>query len=820
MSIQPDAPHNSGIPHSTENTRVRWFADLRQDLRFTVRNLARSPSFAFVTALTIALGVGAATTVFSVMNGLLFRPLPVAEPDRLVAVQERRDGNVFTDNGYTAIEYERYRAYGGAAQSVISQLAAYRHASFALRFDNDAIPVSGVRTSGNYFSVLGLQPALGTFFTRDDEPSVVLSYRLWQSRFGGDRQIVGGTVYVDSRPYVVAGVAPRGFAGTVVGFANDLWVPLLSRAQASVDSNPMVFPIGRLRAGAELEGAASAIQTVALQIPPERGTHVVGARLEPLSGMSAEWRAGAARYFGLILGLAVLVLLIAAGNIAGMLLARSVARRREIAIRLAIGAARGRLVRQLLTETVFVFLIGAIGGVLVARFTSRVIASIQLPVSGAIQFDFNPDLRVLAFALVTALVTGLVFGLAPALQSARHDLLPALKAGRGSTDAQTTRGRNVFVAAQVAAAVVLLVAAGLFVRALQRGLSIDRGYDPNGVVVAQTNLEPHNYTEARGRAFYAQLVDRVKAIPGVESVGLANIILNGGSAAGSDVTALEPGAETRNSLFNVVDAGYRDALRVPLIAGRWFSSADTRGAKRVAVINQEFARRLWPNGNPLGKQFRMNQDNIEVIGVVRDGKYVLLGESPAVFTYLPFAQFYDGRMSLHVRTRAPAQETLAQIRAVVRELDANVAVERANTLDVVAGITLLPQRFGAALIGVFGLLGLLLASLGVYGVLAFQVAQRSREIGIRLALGATGSSAIRLVLRDAFVMIAAGMAIAVPCIMALRKLVQSQLFGITATDPPTVAAAALVLAVGAAAAAFIPAWRASSVSPTDALRLE
>jgi predicted permease len=799
---------------------VRWFTDLRQDLRFTVRNLARSPGFALVTALTIALGVGAATTVFSVMNGLLFRRLPVTEPDRLVAVQERRDGNVFTDNGYTAIEYERYRAYSAGVQSVIAELAAYRHANFALRFGNDAIPVSGVRASGNYFRTLGLQPALGAFFTRDDEPSVVLSYRLWQSRFGGDRQIVGSTVYVDSRPYVVAGVAPRGFAGTVVGFANDLWVPLLSRAQASVDSNPMVFPFGRLRDGAELQGAASAVQTVALQIPPNRGTHVVGARLEVMSGMSAEWRAGAARYFGLILGLAVLVLLIAAGNIAGMLLARAVARRREIAIRLAIGAARGRLVRQLLTETVVVFLIGAIGGVLVARFTSRVIASIQLPASSTIEFDFNPDLRVLAFALLTALVTGLVFGLAPALQSARHDLIPALKAGRGSTDAQTTRGRNVFVAAQVAAAVVLLVAAGLFVRALQRGLSIDRGYDPNGVVVAQTNLEPHNYTEARGRAFYAQLVDRVKAVPGVESVGLANIILNGGSAAGSDVAALEPGAETRNSLFNVVDAGYRDALRVPLIAGRWFSSADTRGAKRVAVINQEFARRLWPNQNPLGKQFRMNDDNLEVIGVVRDGKYVFLGESPAVFTYKPFAQFYDSRMTLHVRTRAPAQETLAQIRAVVRDLDANVAVERANTLGVVTGITLLPQRFGAVLIGVFGLLGLLLASLGVYGVLAFQVAQRSREIGIRLALGATVRGVLGLVLRQGARLALIGAVVGIALALAGTRYLRSFLFGVSPLDPLTFLAVPFVLILVALLASYIPARRAARVTPLEVLRAD
>ncbi len=821
--MQGNLPHAADQP-VLESRPVRWLADLRVDLRFTLRNLARSPGFALITAATIALGVGAATTVFSVMNGLLFRNLPVADPESLVALLERRDGNVYTDNGYIAIEYQRYQAYSERVQSVFTQLAAYRNAPFALRFGNDAITVGGVRVTGNYFQTLGLQPAAGTFFTRTDDPTVVLSYALWQQRFSGDRQVVGSTVYLDSRPYTVAGVAPRDFTGTIVGFVYDIWVPLLSRAQASVDGNPMVFPIGRLRAGISAEQAAAAVQTAALQIKPEDGVRVRGARLEQLRGLPDEIRGAATRFFTLILGLALLVLLIAAGNIAGMLLARAVARRREIAIRVAIGASRGRLIRQLLTETVLVFLAGALGGVLLAIYGTRLIAGIQLPLPGTVVFEVQPDLPVLAFALATALITGLVFGLAPALQSSRPDLIPSLKAGIGATDTRSTRGRNVFVAAQVTASVLLLVAAGLFVRALQRGLATNPGYDPNGVVVATTNLEPHDYDEARGRAFYSELVRRVKAIPGVESVGLATIILNGGSAMGSDVVPLQPNAKSRNSLRNIVDPGYFEAMRVPVFLGRAFSAADATSSQRVAVINEEFGRRLWPEQNPVGQQFRMNGEVFEVVGVARDGKYMMMGESPQVFTYEAFAQNYSGRMTLHVRSLLPAADLLAQIREQVRALDPNIALERPGPLPPIVGITLLPQRLGAALIGVFGLLGLLLACIGVYGVLAFQVAQRSREIGIRLALGATVRGVLRLVLQQGATLAAIGgvlgLLLAAGLTRLLDKFLATVLLGVSPLDPFTFLVVPAILMLVALLASYIPARRAARVTPLEALRSE
>ena len=817
MSRQPASPHAADQQLPLQGSGVRWLSDLRQDIRFTARNLARSPGFALITAVTIALGVGAATTVFSVMNGLLIRPLPVTEPERLVALQERRDGNVSTDNGYTGIEYDRYRAYSEAA-SVFSHLAAYKQAGFSLRVGNDALSVYGVRVTGNFFQTLGVQPEVGSFFTRDDDASVVLGYALWQERFAADRQIVGSTVYLNSRPHTVAGVAPRDFKGILNGFVNDLYVPVMSRAQASTDPKVAVFPIARLRAGISREQAEVGAKTIALRIPPDKGVHVVGARLEPLSGMSKQFRDLMVPYFSFILALAVLVLLIAAGNIVGMLLARAVARRREIAIRIAIGAARGRLIRQLLTETILVFLAGAIGGVVIAVYGTRAIGAIQFPVNGTVSFDFHPDLRVLAFALLAALITGIVFGLTPALQSAKPDLIPALRAGLGSTDPQTARGRNVFVAAQVAASVLLLVAAGLFVRALQRGLAVDPGFNPVGVVVAQTDLEAHHYTKERGRAFYTQLVEGLKTVPGIEAVGLANVILDGGSAIGSDAAPLEDKSKITGSLRNIVDAGYFAAMKINVIAGRPFTDADAQGTPRVAVINQYFAQKFWPNQNVVGKVFVMGGENFQVIGVARDGKYMFMGERPTMFSYEAFAQEYNGRMTLHVRSRLSTAETLEKIREQVRALDPNIALERAQALPQIVGISLIPQRLGAALIGVFGLLGLLLASIGVYGVLAFQVAQRSREIGIRLAIGATVQGVLGLVLRQGARLALIGGAIGLILAAVVTRYLRSFLFGVSPLDPVTFLAVPVVLMFVALLASYIPARRAARVTPLEALR--
>ena len=807
------------------NAARRWLTDLRQDLSFTARNLGRSPAFALVTALTIAIGVAAATTVFSVMNGLLFRTLPVSNPRELVALQEWRDGNVSTDNGFNAIPYDRIQAYAQATRSVVSGVAAYRYDSYALRLGEQTVAVYGVRTTGNYFNLLGLVPAAGRFYSADDENLLVLGHTLWVQRFAGDRSVIGQQVFLDSRPYTVAGIAPADFGGTISGFDTDVYVPVFANRRADDDSNPSLFPIARLQPGIELRAASAVFDAASKQIPPESpNVRVFSAGLDGIaSGMSDQWSQVIGRFFTMILGTSVLVLLIAAANIAGMLLARAVARRREIAIRLAMGAGKGRLVRQLLTETVVVFVIGAIGGIALTLFTTRLIARIPLPVAGKVVFDFAPDWRVLTFALATALVTGVLFGLAPAIKASRTGLVASLKAGLGATDPQTTRGRNIFVAAQVAASVVLLVAAGLFVRSLQRGLTVYPGFDPEDVVVAQTNLNPHGYDQERGRAFYRQLIERVRNLPGVEDAGLARIVPLGGSTMGNDVETIEPGkpeGTKSNAFYNVVDPGYFTTMRVQIVEGRALNQSDVAGTIRSAVINQTLASRLWPNQSALGKRFKQSEYEYQVVGVARDGKYSAYIEPPSGFVFHAFAQSYDGRMTLHVRSRNGAAETLRQVREQVRALDPNIAIERESPLPAMIGITLLPQRFGATLIGAFGLIGLLLASIGVYGVLAFQVAQRTREIGIRLALGSTGRGILGMVIRQGARLALIGSVIGLGLAALTTRFLEAFLFGVSALDLTTFLAVPLVLIAVALLASYIPGRRATHVTPLEALRSE
>ncbi|MEX2285123.1 MAG: ABC transporter permease [Gemmatimonadota bacterium] len=818
-SRQVDGP----IQHAGSNAALRWLTDMRQDLRFAARNLRRSPSFALVTALTIAIGVAASTTVFSVMNGLLFRALEVSSPERMFALQERRDGNVSTDNGYSALPYERIRAYTEATRSIVSGVAAYRYDSHALRIGEQTIAVYGPRTTGNYFNLLGLVPAAGRFYSTDTEAVLVLGYSLWQQRFGGDHSVIGQQVSLNSRPFTIAGIAPAGFTGTIVGFDTEVFVPVFANQRPDDDRDPWLFPIARLQPGVELTAANAAFDATAKRIPPESGNvNVFGASLDPIAtGMSGQWRGPIGQFFGMILGTSVLVLLIAAANIAGMLLARAVARRREIAIRLAMGAGRGRLVRQLMAETLLVFVVGALGGIALTLFTTRLIANIPLPVAGRVAFDFAPDWRVLVFALATALVTGVLFGLAPAIKASRTGLVVSLKAGLGATDPQSTRGRNVFVAAQVAASVVLLVAAGLFVRSLQQGLAVDPGFDPDGVVIAQINVDPHGYNEERGRVFYRQLIERVRSLPGVEGAGLARIVPLGGSGMGNDVEAIEPGkpeGTKRSALFNVVDPGYFTTMRVPIIAGRALNESDVAGATIAAVINQTMATALWPNQSAIGKRFKQSESEYEVVGVAGDGKYLQITESATPFVYHAFAQRYDGRMTLHVRARGNAAETLRQVHEQVRALDPNVAIERESPLPATIGITLLPQRFGATLIGVFGLIGLLLASIGVYGVLAFQVAQRTREIGIRLALGSTGRGVRGMVVGQGARLALIGGAIGLLVAALTTRFLQNFLFGVSTLVLMTFVAVPLILLVVALIASYIPARRATNVTPLEALR--
>jgi predicted permease len=821
--------HFGNVTYYGEETRrmtsLRFVDALVQDLRYAFRTLRKSPGFTIAAIVTLALGIGATTAVFSLVNALLLRPLPAVQPDELVAVNEQRFGMTSNWMGQAQVPYNRFLAYREGTHEAFSGLAAQREVTFSSRAGSEpASAVSGEIVSENFFDVLGLRPAAGRFFTSDDEPVAVLSHRFWEAHFSRDPDAIGSTIYLDSRPYTIAGVAPPGFGGTVALRAFDVWVPARAAlADAEGGSHSWVAMFGRLRSDVDPARAASIADAVAKRVPPdEPQSRVLGARLDPMTTVPEYARRDLTRFLGLLFAAGTLVLLIAGANIAGMLLARAVARRREIAVRLAIGAGRGRLVRQLLTESLLVFLLGGAGGVFLAVWLARLLAvwGPGLP-TGAV-LDLTPDVRVLGFALTLAAVTGIIFGLAPAVRASRAELVPALKdgAGRGSRSA---RGRSTFVAAQLALSVVLLVAAGLFVRTLRSALAVDPGFDPDGVVIASINLAPSGYDEARGRAFYTSLVQRMHAIPGVEDVGLAQTVLLSGGVGGSDIESAEPGPQgrmTTNAWLDVVDPGYFRTLHIPLVAGRPLSEADDAGSGPVLVVNQELARRLWPGQSPLGQHIRSFDRDWEVVGVTRDGKYSTINEDVPAFMFLPSAQYYSPWMTLHVRAHMPAAQVIRAMQNQVRALDPNVAVADAKPLTDAIGATLFQQRFAAQLIGIFGAVGLLLAAIGIYGVLAYLVAQRTREFGIRLALGARNGDVLRLVLRRAARLIVIGTGLGLATAAATTRILSGLLYGISPLDPVTFAVAPLVLAAVALAASYIPARRATRVDPITALRAE
>jgi predicted permease len=805
---------------------------LLQDLRFSMRALSRERSLTFVAALTIALGVAATTVVFSLVNALLLRPLPVTAPHELVTLQEVVEGRP----GAPAYSHARYVDYADATAPAFTGLVAHGYAELALRGDGQAQALSGVAATGNYFDVLQIRPAVGRFFTDTDdrrdasEPVVVLSHHIWQERFNGDAAVVGRTIHLNSRPVTVIGVAPDDFGGTYRGVAADMFIPIATYAQLDPGSDAYargrhiwLTMFGRLRSDVAREQATVIANAAAVRVEPENAVsrRATGAQLEPLSGLPSGARTSVTAFMMMLMATALLVLLIAATNVAGMLLARGAGRAREIATRVALGASRGRVVRQLLTESTLLFVIGGAAGVLMATWLAALLARFQPPVSVRIALDVGVDARVLGFALLLSLVTGLLFGLAPALVGTRLDLAPWLKQGPGAIGPRRTRLRSSLVVGQLSVALLLLVIAGLFGRALQGALAQDFGFDPDNIVVVAADVEPHGYDEARGVAFHEALVERVRALPGVSSVGLAVVApLSGNeiSAGYRPPDGPEPEDGRWPSVrYNIVDPGYFATMGIALVAGRDFTPDDRAGAPRVVIINEEFARRLWPGADPIGRQLHVADGPAEVVGVARNSTYATFREPAVPLAYAPFAQDYAPRMMLFARTDHTAA-ALTGIRQALQTLDPNVPPESLMPLTGVIGLSLYPQRIAALLIGAFGFVGLLLAALGIYGVLAYHVAQRTREIGIRVALGARSHDVLQLVLRQGSRLVFMGAGLGLVLAFATTRLITAFLHGLSATDPVTFIAVPLLLVAVALFAAYAPARRAAALDPMTALR--
>lgn len=806
---------------------------LLQNLRYAVRQLIRNPIFSVVAVVTLALGMGGTTVIFGLANTLLLRPLPVHEPERLIGFAEVGEEG----SSRSAFSYPQIQAYR-AASGEVARVAAHGFAELALNLEGDATVGAGSFVTADYFQVLGLAPVEGRFFAPDEEVPgdpravAVLSHDLWQQGYGGDPDAIGGTVRVNGQALTVIGVAPRGFRGLTTGLPADLWlpIPLYSTLIPGSDiDHPTrqnwLDPVARLAPGVSKVQAETGLSQAGRSIDSElqeRGVQRV--EVSELSGIPLAGRTSLQRFMGLLLACAALVLLIACVNVAGMLMARATARRRELAIRRTLGAGRGRLLLQLLTESTLLFLLGGVGAVLLASWLSGLLVALQPAVPFPVSLDVSMDASVVGFAMALALATGLLFGLAPALQASGADVLSSLKSGGAGAGGGGSRVRNIFVTAQLALTVLLLVTAGLLTRSLQNALEVDPGIDAENVIVAGLNLDPHGYEAGEGRLLLVRLTDRLETHPQIERVGFSWLVPLGLArwVSSVEIPGVEP-PEGRTGFpidFNVVDAGYFEAVRVPMVKGRAFGEEDRPGGPGVAIINETMARRFWPQGDALGSTLRAGGGERTIVGIARDGKYRSLDEAPLPFLYLPHSQAYRGAVVLHVRSDASLGPVEALLRRELRALDPDVPLTHPALLRDRITVTLLPQRMGAMVIGSFGGVGLLLALVGLYGILAYGVNRRTREIGVRMALGASEGRILALVVRKGLALTLVGLGVGLLLSLGVTRLLGGLMVEVSPTDPLTFLLVALVLGATGFFASYLPARRAAKLDPMVTLRAD
>jgi putative ABC transport system permease protein len=810
---------------------------LIQDIRYGLRMIAKAPGFTLLGMLALAIGICGNTTIFSVINGLLFRPLTgVKEPARLVAVfTSDYSSGLYGSNSYP--DYVDFRDQTDVFQS----LAASQPAVFSFAGDNEAEQLRGYVVTGNYFEVLGVSAQLGrTLQPSDDQATgalpVVISDTLWRGRFYSDPAVVGQTVRLDNQSYTIVGVTAVSFRGLRVGLPPAFWVPMRiapNEAGSGRDNRGLEI-VGRLKPAVTLAQAQSQLTTIAARLAqaypktnlgtlerpkdPKPVTVTQQSRLHPMAQVGL-WRLSFLLF--IVVGL---VLLIACANVANLLLARASVRRREIAVRLALGASRRRLVRQLLTESLLLALLGAVAGLILTQWTAGMLPRFFAPgdLDGV---DFSFDWRVLAFTLGVALITGVVFGLVPALQATRLNLIPSLKDETGSYGQRLRRLalRNVLVISQLALSLVLLICAGLFVRGLRHAVQSDLGFAANNLLEASIETEGANLNEQQSEAFYQQTLERVSGLPGVQSATLVAFVplSGGGYRRGTAIEGYQrqPNEDTEiNS--NIIGPNYFNTMGIPIVAGRDFNAQDRTGSPAVVIVNEVLARR-YLGGNALGKRLRFGSGQFrEIVGVVRNAKYRNLREEPLPFIYTPFAQEPQSGMTLIVRTAGDPSALLGAVRNEVGAINKDVPLFAVQTMTQRIGSQLATDRVIAVLLSVFGGCALLLAAIGIYGVVGYAVAQRTHEIGIRIALGADQRDILKLIVSQGMVLTAIGAGIGLVLALAATQLLKSLLFGISATDPLTFVSVVVVLVGVALLACYLPARRAMKVDPLVALRYE
>lgn len=813
------------------------------DLRHALRLLARSPVFTLTSVLSLAVGVAATTAIFALADALLLRPRPgVIEPATLVDVGRSTGGDGGLDNfGYPLFETLRDRT------TTLASLSATRWDPIVMALGDATASerVFATLVSFNYFDVVGVRPALGRFFLAEEDrtpgthPVVVLSHQFWSRRFEADRSIVGRTIRLNNLPYTVIGVSEPGFAGTTF-IGSDFWIPMAmdahvraaDRSLLGEENSVWLTSIGRLKPGVTVAQARQELAAIMTAYWTDRGseratrwsmevmpsTRVPGAIAGPVVG-----------FVGMLGALTGVVLLIACSNIAAMLLARGIERRREVATRLAIGASRQRILMQLLVEGLAIALLAGALSVPLTRAIVTLIASFQPSLPIPIALDLQVDPRVMLFAFLLAAATAVLFALVPALQSTRFELAPALHGQNATADRRRAWMRHGLMTAQVALALLLLVAAGLFMRSLQEAAHVDAGVDVRNVDILQIDTRVGGYrTNAEGMRAVQALAERFRALPGVEAVSASRMVpLQGGGLGLGGLRApgyVGPGGNDEiNADWDVVAPGYFDTLRLPIVRGRAFNERDVENSTSVAIINEEMAERVWPGQDPVGRKLvqqtsRTEERTLEIVGVAKTAKYRELAEAPRNFIYVPVAQQYMPDLTFYVRRAGESR--LAELRRAVASFDPNLPVIHTDTLEKATAIGLLPQRLAAWIAGAVGTIGLCLAALGLYGLTSFAVAQRSREIALRMALGATQQKVLAMVLRQsgrpALWGLIAGLALAA----GLSQLLQSLLVGIGAVDPLAFGAATVLLFAVLVAAAWTPARRAAAMDPMRALRAE
>jgi macrolide transport system ATP-binding/permease protein len=815
---------------------------IARDVRYGMRGLTRNPLFTLVAALSLGLGIGANSALFSMFNSLLWRPLPVEEPDRLAIAYTRTADAPFYD-GFSYPEFHDY-----AAARPFENLAAYSILECAVSAPGeDATRIYGEGVTGAFFQVVkprmhlgrGLRPEEGSTLGRD--PVVVISYRFWQRRFQADPAIVGRAITLNNQPFTVVGVTAPEFHGVyAIYFFSDFWAPLTMMPQlepgaaATMNSRDerAYRLIGRLRPGQTVAQAQAAMQTVSSRLDSEypgtnRGIRAYAFR-ELETRPEVEIAAASTGVAMIFLAVTGLVLLIACANVANLLLARSSARRNEIAMRAALGASRWQIVRQLLVESTLLALIAGAAGLLVGSAATGVVSAVQVPTDLPLVFDFETDLRVILFTLAISVFAGIAFGLLPALRTTRGDLVPALKQG-GAADFGRRRLTlsNGLVIAQVAASLVLLIVAGLCLKGIGGARTIDPGFKVANRLVFNFSPQLVGYDGTRSGRFYQLLMSRVRQLPNVEGAAVAHFVPLDFSSGGGDIViegrATEPGKEKFQTLASAVDEGYFETLGTRMVQGRAFDERDTASSLPVAIVNETFAKTVWPGRDPIGRRLRYDLPDgpfLEVVGVAADGKYRQLTESPRPYLFLPFAQRKQYRATVVVAYKGDMSTAVAAVRREVKAIDPAMPVFEVKTMDQFLERAMTAPRMSAMLAAPAGILAAIIAAMGLYGVMAYSVSRRTREVGIRMAIGAAPLNIVRMVMRQGMTLAGVGLVVGLALALAGTRFIEVLLFGVTPTDPLVFAGVPLLLAAVAATACYIPARRAVKIDPLRALRSE